>query len=74
MKRGARSKIGKGRVQCLSRFVAVKVICFDVGDDRNQWIELQEGPVDYWKWRVRYNSFLTMKDRFGFSETEVVNA
>jgi hypothetical protein len=35
---------------------------------------LQEGPVDYWEWRVRYKSFLTMKERFGFSETEVVNA
>ena len=34
---------------------------------------LQEGPADYWEWRVRYKSFLTMKERFGFSETEVAN-
>jgi len=35
---------------------------------------LQEGPADYWEWRARYKSLLTMKERFGFSETEVVNA
>ncbi len=35
---------------------------------------LQEGPTDYWEWRVRYRSFLALKERFGFSETEVVNA
>jgi len=35
---------------------------------------LQEGPTDYWEWRARYKSFLTMQERFGFSETEVVNA
>jgi len=31
---------------------------------------LQEGPTDYWEWRARYKSLLTMKERFGFSETE----
>jgi len=35
---------------------------------------LQEGPTDYWEWRVRYKSFLTMRERFGFSEAEVVDA
>jgi len=35
---------------------------------------LQEGPTDYWEWRVRYKSFLTMKERFGFSETEIADA
>ena len=35
---------------------------------------LREGPPDYWEWRARYKSFLTMQERFGFSETEVVNA
>jgi len=35
---------------------------------------LQEGPADYWEWRARYKSFLTMKERFGFSEAEVVYA
>lgn len=35
---------------------------------------IQEGPADYWEWRVRYKSFLTMKERFGFSETEVEDA
>jgi len=35
---------------------------------------LQEGPADYWEWRARYKSFLTMQERFGFSEAEVVNA
>ncbi|PKO22020.1 MAG: hypothetical protein CVU38_11455 [Chloroflexi bacterium HGW-Chloroflexi-1] len=35
---------------------------------------LQEGPADYWEWRARYKSLLTMKERFGFSETEVVYA
>lgn len=35
---------------------------------------LQEGPADYWEWRARYKSFLTMQERFGFSETEVLNA
>jgi len=34
---------------------------------------LPEGPADYWEWRVRYKSFLTMQERFGFSETEIVN-
>ena len=32
---------------------------------------LQEGPDDYWEWRVRYKSLLTMQERFGFSEAEV---
>jgi hypothetical protein len=36
--------------------------------------ELKEGPDDYWEWRVRYKSFLTMQDRFGFSEAEVADA
>lgn len=35
---------------------------------------LQEGPADYWEWRARYKSFLTMQERFGFLETEVVDA
>jgi len=34
---------------------------------------LREGPDDYWEWRVRYKSFLTMQEQFGFS-AEVVNA
>lgn len=34
---------------------------------------LQEGPDDYWEWRARYKSCLTMQERFGFSEAEVVN-
>ncbi len=35
---------------------------------------LQEGPADYWEWRSRYKSLLTMQERFGFSEAGVVNA
>ena len=35
---------------------------------------LLEGPADYWEWRARYKSFLTMQERFGFSEAEVVHA
>ena len=35
---------------------------------------LQEGSTDYWEWRVRYKSFLTMQERFGFSAAEVVDA
>lgn len=35
---------------------------------------LHEGPADYWEWRTRYRSFLTMQERFGFSEAEVVDA
>jgi len=35
---------------------------------------IQEGPEDYWEWRVRYKSFLTMQERFGFSAAEVANA
>ena len=34
---------------------------------------IQEGPDDYWEWRTRYKSFLTMQQRFGFSEAEVAN-
>lgn len=34
---------------------------------------LQEGPDDYWEWRVSYKSLLTMKERFGFSELEVAD-
>lgn len=32
---------------------------------------IQEGPLDYFEWRVRYGSFLKMKARFNFSEDEV---
>jgi hypothetical protein len=35
---------------------------------------LQEGPMDYWEWRVRYKSFLTLQERFGFSEAEIAYA
>jgi len=35
---------------------------------------LQEGLADYWEWRTRYKSLLTMKERFGFSEAEAVYA
>jgi len=35
---------------------------------------LQEGPDDYWEWRVRYKSLLTMQERFVFSEAEVTDA
>ena len=37
--------------------------CFQQGD-------LPEGPDDYWEWRTRYKSFLTMQERFGFSEVQ----
>jgi hypothetical protein len=40
---------------------------------RFQQGDLPEGPDDYWEWRTRYKSFLTMQDRFGFSEVQVVN-
>ena len=33
--------------------------------------DIQEGPLDYFDWRVEYGSFLSMKERFGFSEDEV---
>jgi hypothetical protein len=36
----------------------------------------EEVPVeglDYWDWRVRYKSFLAMKERFGFSEAEIAD-
>jgi len=35
---------------------------------------LPEGPTDYWEWRTRYKSLLTMQERYGFSEAEVVHA
>lgn len=35
---------------------------------------IQEGPLDYFDWRVEYGSFLSMKERFGFSEEEVSDA
>jgi hypothetical protein len=35
---------------------------------------LPEGPNDYWEWRTRYKSLLTMQERYGFSEAEVVHA
>jgi hypothetical protein len=40
---------------------------------RFQQGDLPEGPTDYWEWRTRYKSFLTMQERFGFSEVQVVN-
>ena len=33
---------------------------------------LQEGPADYWEWRTRYKSLLTMQERFGSSEAEAI--
>jgi hypothetical protein len=35
---------------------------------------LQEGQADYWEWRTRYKSLLTMQERFGFSEAEAAHA
>ncbi len=34
--------------------------------------EIEEGPWDYFEWRVAYRGFLRMKERFGFSEADVV--
>ncbi|MEA3346306.1 MAG: hypothetical protein U9Q78_08745 [Chloroflexota bacterium] len=35
---------------------------------------IQEGPMDYFEWRVQYGSLLRMKERFGFSEDQVEDA
>lgn len=35
---------------------------------------IQEGPEDYFEWRVQYGSLLRMKERFGFSEDQVEDA
>jgi len=35
--------------------------------------DLQEGPADYWEWRTRYRSFLTMQEYLGFSEAEIID-
>ena len=35
---------------------------------------IEEGPVDYFEWRVQYGSLLRMKERFGFSKDKVEDA
>jgi len=41
---------------------------------RFQEDDLQEGPADYWEWRTRYRSFLTMQEHLSFSEAEIIDA
>jgi len=35
---------------------------------------IPEGSLDYFDWRVEYDSYLRMKERFGFSEGQVADA
>ena len=34
---------------------------------------LEEGPFDYFDWRVLYNGYRRMQDRFGFSREQLVD-
>lgn len=38
--------------------------------ERFQRGNIQEGPLDYFDWRIEYGTYLTLKERFGFSENE----
>jgi hypothetical protein len=36
--------------------------------ERFQAGQIEEGPSDYFDWRVEYGAYLTLKEQFGFSE------
>lgn len=38
--------------------------------ERFQRGDIQEGPLDYFDWRIEYGAYLTLKERFGFSRSE----